>query len=385
MTPKQLFLKHLFSFTLLALSLISCRNQQARPETGELKGDTLNVEYATGFSITDFDGYKILSVKNPWPQAENIYNYLLIEEEDKIPQNLEYDARLKIPVESMVVTSTTHVPSLEALEKESVLVGFPGLHYISSEKMRRRINQNKITELGINEAINTELLIALQPEVVVGFAVNGDNNTYNTIRKSGIPVIYNGDWTEESPLGKAEWIKFFGVLLGRTAEAKKIFDQIADSYKNSKELAKTVENNPLVLSGSMYKDQWYVPYGDSWQARFIEDANADYVYENTSGSGSMALAFETVLSDAADAEFWIAPGQFTSYRQLEEASAHYEQFKAVKERNVYTYSSTTGETGGILYYELAPNRPDLVLRDLISIFHPQLLPEHQPVFFKALK
>jgi iron complex transport system substrate-binding protein len=308
-----------------------------------------------------------------------------LENDSVSPPNLKYDARIKIPVERMVVTSTTHIPSLEALEKESVLVGFPGLEYISSEKMRRRINQNKITELGINEAINTELLISLQPDVVVGFAVNGDNKTYNTIRKSGIPVIYNGDWTEESPLGKAEWIKFFGALLDRTGEAEEIFSNIVNSYRESRELANSADSQPVVLSGSMYKDQWYVPYGNSWQAQFISDANAEYVYKNSSGSGSRSLAFETVLSDAQNAEFWITPGQFTSYRQLEEASAHYTQFKAVQERKVYTYSSTTGETGGVIYYELAPNRPDLVLKDLISIFHPALLPEHEPVFFKPLE
>lgn len=333
----------------------------------------------------EFDGYKVLQVKNPWPEADKIFTYLLVEEKAKVPEDLEYDHKISIPVEKVVVTSTTHIPSLEALEEENTLIGFPGLDYISSEKTRSRISKDEITELGKNEAINTEVLLSLQPDVVVGFAVNGTNKTFNTIEKAGIPVVFNGDWTEESPLGKAEWIKFFGALFNKTDEAIQLFEEVEKSYLEAKKLAQSSIEKPTVLSGSMYKDQWYVPYGNTWSAQFIKDANAKYIYENTTGSGSMALAFESVLSEAQNADFWIAPGQFKSFNQLNESSVHYNQFEAVKNRNVYTYSNTMGNTGGVLYYELAPNRPDLVLKDLISIFHPDLLPDYQLTFFKPLR
>ena len=163
------------------------------------------------------------------------------------------------------------------------------------------------------------------------------------------------------------------------------FNKIKESYLSAKDLAKKATTNPTVLSGSMYKDQWYVPYGNSWQAQFIKDANAEYIYANTSGSGSIALSFESVLNDSQEAEYWVAPGQFKSFQQLSETSPHYFQFKAVKDKKVYTYSNTLGATGGVLYYELAPNRPDLVLKDLISIFHPELLPNYKTTFFKPLQ
>lgn len=372
-------------FVLFPLIFFSCKTEKKEFSDIALSGDTLEVKYAKGFSIVQYDGFKIMKVENPWPEADKTYTYLLVEEESKVPASIEYDHKIKIPLNKIVVTSTTHIPSLETIEEENTLIGFPGLDYISSEKTRERIGDGKITELGKNEAINTEVLISLQPEAVVGFAVSGTNKTFNTIEKSGIPVLFNGDWTEESPLGKAEWIKFFGALFNKTKEATLFFREVETAYLEAKKLAESASTIPTVLSGSMYKNQWYVPYGDSWSAKFIKDANADYIYKNTSGSGSIALAFETVLSEAQNADFWIAPGQFKTFKQLNESSVHYNQFKAVKTKQIFTYSNTLGETGGVIYYELAPNRPDLVLKDLIAIFHPELLPEYEPTFFKPLE
>ena len=367
------------------LFIFACKTDRKNPSDLNRLGDTLAVNYAKGFTIVQYEGYKILNVKNPWPEADKTYSYLLVENESKVPSKIKADYRINVPVTKIVVTSTTHIPSLEALNRENSLVGFPSLDYISSEKTRQLIKEDKITELGKNEAINTEVLISLEPDVVIGFAVNGNNKTFNTIEKSGIPVVFNGDWIEESPLGKAEWIKFFGAFFNLSGEAEQLFNEVETAYNDAKELARSSTERPSVLSGSMYKDQWYVPYGNAWQAQFIKDANAEYIYADTKGSGSMALAFETVLSEAQNTEFWVAPGQFKSYEHLKETSGHYKQFDAVKNRKVFTYSNTTGETGGVLYYELAPNRPDLVLKDLISIFHPELLPDYETTFFKPLK
>ncbi len=373
-------------YILLFLILISsCKNEESKIVYSKATGEVVPVEYAKGFEIEQFDGYKLLTVKDPWPKADKSFTYLLAEKEANIPSEVQYDLKVTIPVQKIVVTSTTHIPSLEILNEEQSLVGFPGLDYISSEKTRARISKGLVAELGQNESMNTEILISLDPDLVIGFAIDGNNKTFSTIQKSGIPVIYNGDWTEESPLGKAEWIKFFGAFYNKDAQASAKFNEIRDSYLESKELAKNAKSSPTVLSGSMYKDQWYVPYGNSWQAKFIEDANANYIYKDTNGSGSIALSFESVLDKSKDAEYWVAPGQFQSFQQLLETSSHYKQFKAVQEKKVFTYSNSLGSSGGVIYYELAPTRPDLVLKDLISIFHPELLPDYNPTFFKALQ
>ncbi len=371
-------------FILLALGVFSCKNSEDTKHTEFQEGQEIDIENARGFSITRFENYSILKVNTPWPEAEDPFIYVLTENDTEIPPNLKYDQKVEIPVENIVVTSTTHIPALEALDKEKTLVGFPGLNYISSQKTRKLIDDGQISELGQNENINTEVLIDLSPDVVIGFAINASNKSLETIQKTGVPVIYNGDWTEETPLGKAEWIKFFGVLFGKEKEAEKIFNEIKEDYLEAKELAKTSENRPSVIAGSMYNDKWYMPFGNSWQAQFIKDANANYLYSETEGDGSLSLAFESVLEKASDAEYWISSGQFRSYEQLFNESDHYKRFEAVKKRNVYSVSLSTGETGGILFYELGPQRPDLILKDLISIFHPSLLKDHELIFYKPL-
>jgi iron complex transport system substrate-binding protein len=375
---------------LLLLTLISLWNckenisETPSSEINEIVSKAPTITHAKGFSIYNYEDYKIIKVNSPWPKAEQSFTYLLAEEKANIPDNVNYDEKVTIPIKSLVVTSTTHIPALESLGEEESLVGFPNLSYISSEKTRKRIADGNIKELGKNESINTEVLIDLQPDVVIGFAVESGNKTFETIKKTGIPVVYNGDWTEADPLGKAEWIKFFGAFFNKEKQADSIFTHIKKEFLEAKELANKTTEAPSVLAGSMYKDVWYLPYGNSWQAKFIKDANAKYLYADTNGDGSISAAFESVLEKAQDADYWIAPGSFTSYDQLVDASKHYQEFKAFQQKKIYSFAGVTGETGGVLYYELAPHRPDLVLKDLIKIFHPKELPNYKTTFFKPL-
>ncbi|MCY2688173.1 ABC transporter substrate-binding protein [Salinimicrobium sp. TH3] len=349
------------------------------------EGEEVEVKYASGLNIVDFGDHMIITVENPWPNADRTYRYLLAEEGADVPQDIKFDERIKIPVEKIVVTSTTHIPSLEILEAEKLLIGFPGLDYISSEKTRKLISEGKIKEIGKNEALNTESLLDLKPDVVIGFSIDGSNKSFNTLQKSGIPVVFNADWTESSPLGKVEWIKFFGAFLGKMEAANAFFEEVEKEYLAARELAKEAKETPTVVAGAMYKDQWYLPAGNSWQALFIKDANANYLFGQTEGTGSLSLSFETVLAEAAHADFWVGPAQFTSYEELRNASQHYTRFEAFKNQNIYTFASEKGETGGVVFYELAPMRPDLVLKDLISIFHPQLLPDYNTTFYKPME
>jgi len=369
---------------LFFLLFISCKDIEEKTASESLKGKEISVDYAQTFDITDFGDFKIIKVRDPWPGAEKDFVYLLSKKEAQLPENLKYDERINIPVNKIVVTSTTHIPALETLGELNSLVGFPGLDFISSEKTRTRIETGNIAELGANQSLNTEVLLDLEPNVVVGFGVDGQNRAFDRLKKIGIPVIYNSDWMEKHPLGKAEWIKFFGALYDKLPQSMEIFKEIEENYKAAKKLVSNIDKHPKILAGSMFKDRWYVPYGNSWQAEFIASAGGEYIYKDTHGNGSMELPFEKVFADAADADIWVAPGSFTTYKQLLESSEHYKKFKAFRDREIYTYAKTRGKTGGVLYYELAPSRPDLVLKDLISIFHPDLLPEYEAVFFKPM-
>ncbi|MEZ4779525.1 MAG: ABC transporter substrate-binding protein [Flavobacteriaceae bacterium] len=370
-------------FLILAITfLFSCKETIEKPK--EIAFANTEVTYAEGFTIQNFETYKILTVKNPWPGSKETFSYALVEKGTTLPNTEKVTAVVEVPLETIVVTSTTHIPSLEMLEVENKLIGFPNLEYISSEKTRALIDAKKITELGKNEDINTEVLIDLAPEAVVTFAVEGHNKTVATIQKTGIPVLYNADWTETHPLGKAEWIKFFGVLFGKEKEADSIFSTIEKEYNEAKSLAYKATTSPTVLSGAMFKDVWYLPQGDSWAAQFIADANGAYLWKDSDGTGSLSLNLETVLEKAQNADYWIGPSQFTGYQQMIDAHSVYQEFKAFKEKKIFSFTTKKGVTGGIIYYELAPNRPDLVLKDMIKILHPEVLPDYELFFFAPL-
>lgn len=364
---------------------ISCKKE--KEETTISSQTTNSIEYAQGLSIRDYGQYTVVDVKQAWVGADKTFKYVLYKEsENTIPDSLKALPSVKVPIASIAVTSTTHLPSLVILEEEHTLKGFPGLNYVSSPSIRKAIDEGQVKELGQNEQLNTELVLDMRPNAIVAFAMDGSNAALNTIAKSGIPVIYNGDWVEQSPLGKAEWIKLFGALYGKEKEAKIFFDKIVNDYNEALALVKDVKNYPTVMSGAMYQDVWYTPQGQSWMAVYFRDAKADYLWKDTEGAGSLSLSYEAVLDKAVDASFWINPAQYESLEELEKANPHYAKFSAFKHKNVYSFAPRKGATGGSIFYELGPTRPDLILKDLIYILHPEvLMTNYVPVFFEQLK
>ncbi len=370
------------------LILLSCKkNKDTESSLPILETSTLDLKYAKGFTVKEEGNIKILSIINPWPDVDKTYRYALVDRKLSSKITLmrdEYDGIIITPVNSIVVTSTTHIPALELLNVEDKLIGFPGTDYISSKNTRTRIDNNEIRELGKNEGINTEVLLSIQPDVVIGFGVDGTNKTFNTIEKANIPVVYNGDWTEGSPLAKAEWIKFFGALFNKSDLANSVFNTIEKDYNVAKQIAAQVSKKPTILSGAMYKDVWHLPNGKSAEAQLLNDANTNYLWRDTEGVGSLALNFENVLEKAQSADLWLSPSYYTSLDALEKANPHYTKFEAFKNKKIYSFSMTTGITGGVLYYELGMARPDLVLKDIIKICHPELLKDYTTYFFKPL-
>tara|TARA_R110002049_G_scaffold176559_1_gene343748 strand:+ start:2664 stop:3875 length:1212 start_codon:yes stop_codon:yes gene_type:complete len=375
-------------FFLTVLLLFSCKRKSSKKLIEVADSNQLELRYAKGFSINDYGTYKIIQISDPWPDAEKTYKYILITKKNAARTSFmqdEFDGIIFNPIKKIVVTSTTHIPALELLSVEHTLVGFPGIDYVSSKKTRKRIENGLIRELGKNEGINTEILLELKPDVVVGFGIDGNNRSLEIIKKSGIPVIFNGDWVESSPLAKAEWIKFFGALYNKEREADSIFNHIEKDYLEAKKSAKNIKNKPTVLSGAMHNDVWYLPNGKSTEAQLLKDANVNYLWSDTNGTGSLKLNFESVFTKAKDADIWLSPSNYNSLESLKNGSSQHAMFKAFQNKNVYSFTNTTSANGGVLYYELGMTRPDLVLKDIIKICHPELLKNHELHFFKPLE
>jgi len=378
------YMKFKYSFISIIIGLLfilnSCNSTIKNNKNEDNIVNKVHIKYAKGFSIQHFKDYTKLIIKTPYPNSKEIFEFKLTTKKTSKSLNT-----IQIPIKSLVVTSTTHIPMLELLNEEDKLIGFPNTKYISSKKTRQRIDEGFIKDLGNEEQINTELLLNLHPEIVVGFTLNASNKMFTTIEKLGIPVLFNGDWFEETPLGRAEWIKFFGVLFDKEKLADSIFNNIKESYLKAKNIALKVTKKPTVISGGLFKDIWNLPAGNSFEATFLADANSDYLYKNTQGKGSLSLNIENVFAKGKDASIWISPSFYTSLEQLKNANDLYSKFKAFKTKQIYTYVNKKGATGGILYFELAPAHPDLVLKDLIKITHPTLLPDYKLTFFDKLK
>jgi iron complex transport system substrate-binding protein len=379
---KLLFLR--IVLFLLVLSFFGCKQDNTiSNETTIIPGNS--IQYAKGLEIYKHQGFSIVKIINPWPESKESFTYILKEKNGNIPDSLKQFTVIPIPLKSIVVTSTTHIPALELLGVENTLIGFPNTDYISSVKTRKLIDAGKVREVGTNESLNTEVLIDMKPDLIVSFSLNNSNPTLENLQKSGLKVMLNGDWTEQSPLGKAEWIKFFGALYGLDSKANSLFSKIEKEYNSTLALSKKATSKPTVLSGAMYQGQWYVPQGESWAALFLKDAKSQYLWADTKGTGSLSVPFETILGKAQNADFWIAPGDYSSLKQMSDSNPHYIQFASFKNKKVYSCSVNKGAKGGIVYFEWSPTRPDWVLKDLIKIFHPELLPNHKLFFFQKLE
>ncbi|SEA96330.1 iron complex transport system substrate-binding protein [Flavobacterium gillisiae] len=370
-------------FVFIFLTLTACKKTE-KLDTKTISNTKNEIEYATSLAIYKQNGYSIVKVINPWPNAEKDFTYILKEKNATVPDSLIKYNTIQVPLESIVVTSTTIVPYLEMLGVENKLVGFPHTDFISSVKTRKLIDNGTVKNVGQNEKLNMEMLIDRSPELIVTFGIDNNNPMLDNLTKSGLKVLIQADWMEQSPLGKAEWIKLYGALFGKEKEAKNQFETIVKNYKDALALVATKKPTATVLYGSMYQDQWYVAKANSWVAQFIKDAKANYLWSDVAGTGSIGLSFEQVLEKAKSANYWIASGSYKTVAELNAINPHYSQFDAFKTKQVYTFEGKTGATGGTIYYETAPSRPDLVLKDYIKIFHPELLPNYTFTFAQKL-
>jgi len=328
---------------------------------------TSEVGFASGFHFEQNDTARYLLVTEPWPKATKPIRYLLNK-----------------PLERVVVTSTSHLPYIELLGDADKVVGFPNLKYISSETFIERGKKGLLTDLGPDGSLNLELLMQLNPDAVIAFDMGGESQTLKKISEVGIPVYYNADFLEQNPLGRAEWIKFFGALLGKDEAADSIFNVIKNEYLRVQALASDVDERPTILSGVVYGDTWFLPGGKNWAATFFANAGGAYLWESDTTSGWLELSFEAVYQKAHDADKWIGTSTLNSKQEMLGQESRYATFKAFQNDEVYNYSKKIGPNGGYDFFESGYARPDLVLSDLIKIIHPQLLPDYETVYFEKL-
>ncbi|HEV8513765.1 MAG TPA: ABC transporter substrate-binding protein [Cyclobacteriaceae bacterium] len=363
------------------LLLVSC----AKKETTKSDKNILSVKYASGFAIQELaDGNKLVEVGYPYQGAKSGYKYLLVQRGNEIPKHESDVEVISIPIQSIVCTSTTHIPLLDYLNETDKLIGFPTTDYISSEKMRKRVDEGKVKDLGIDKGMNIEELFLLKPSIVMGYAMRSDLGQLKKIKELGVPVVINAEYLEKHPLGRAEWIKFMALFFNKEKMADSVFQFIEKEYLTAQALAKTTSSKPTVMSGIVYGDVWFMPGGKNYAATLLNDAGCNYLWNDTESNGWLEIGFESVFAKAKDADLWIGVGTYKSLKEIEAAEKRYALFKPFREKNVYSYTARQGAKGGSEFLELGYLRPDLILKDLVKIAHPELLPEYQLYFHRRL-
>ncbi|MEP4374630.1 MAG: ABC transporter substrate-binding protein, partial [Algoriphagus sp.] len=363
-------------------SFSRCKERKDK-ETAMLENSALS--YASGFTISKGNNYWELEVTQAWTGADRIFRYLVLEENAEKPTG-NYDAIIQLPVENVVLTSTTQIPHLDMLNATEKLIGFPDLNLISSEKTWKQIDAGKVTDLGAGPSANTEMVIDLAPDWIMISTLGEDLKYLDLLAQAEIPAIINGEYVEQHPLGRAEWIKFTGILLGKYEEAKVAFEEVEKAYLEAEKLGSSIEGSlrPSVLSGVLYQDIWYAPGSESWGAKILQNAGGNYIFSAQKGTGSVQLNYEFVLENALEADFWIGSADYSDLQTMGNAEPRYRAFAAFKSGNVFSYTQKKGRAGGLEYFELGYMRPDLILKDLIKILHPDLLPDYELYFYQRL-
>ncbi len=339
-----------------------------------------NPEIASGFQIRESDDVKLLEIFNPWDSTFKSQKFYLVNEKDK-DLTFPDGKSIKVPIKKLVVLSASHLSFLDVLNKIDLLVGVSSVKYVVSKKFKGLVESRKIKEIGIGDHFKLEELINLSPDVVMISPQKGQS--FIPLQNAGLTIIPNGDYLESDPLGRAEWIKFIGVLTGKEKEAIHIFDSIKNEYFQLKKLSETLSYRPTVITGKQYGGFWNLSGGKSYEAQFIEDAGADYLWKENYSTGGIMLDFETVYGRGLEADYWrflVYTSQDYTYEMLKAEDGRYADFAAFKNKKVIVCNTLKKP-----FFQKGFLEPQVILADYIHIFHPSLLPHHQNIYYELLK
>lgn len=336
--------------------------------------------YAKGFNVTYAPEAILLDLHDPLDQEKGEYHFALVgsSHSGEIPNDY---IRIDIPIKRAVCTTSLPLSYFLKLGLADRVVGISTISHLYDEQMQRQLLDGTTSKIGPVGNADHELIIALSPEVV--FISPSQPGDYGPLISLNIPIFPHYGYEEISPLGQAEWIKVIGLLTGTAAEANEQFDRIASRYNELKAMAGNVAHRPKVFEGELWAGSWFAYGGQSFFARLIDDAGGDYFMKDNPESGGLNLDFETVYARAADADYWRILNGYDGtfdYAALRNQDRRYTDFKAWKNRGIIYCNLKEGP-----YYESIPVEPEQLLADFLHVFHPELLPDHEPVYYRLLK
>jgi iron complex transport system substrate-binding protein len=368
----------------LILLACSCHNSADRTH---MSGNVQTIA-SSRLTIEENDGSTKLVIRDPWQNARGAeLNYYLLPQGSVLPSDIREEQVIRVPVRRMIIMSTTHLAMLRALDATDLLVGMAGPQIVYDSLILDAVAGGIIRDVGYEGTLNSELIVSLEPDVLVAYGVTAPSSgQLGRLTSMGVRVIYDADYLEEHPLARYRWIKLFGLLAGKQAMADSIFEDVSVRYNELAErVRKSVRERPTVLLGAPWEDVWYISPSNSYIGRLIEDAGGHYLFRDLRESNSVPFSVEAVFKRAADADIWINPGTSENMSEIAAADHRLIALPVCGSGEVWNNRKRITPEGGNDYWESAVVHPDILLMDFVSIIHPELLPEYTPYYYRKLE
>lgn len=346
------------------------------------------MRHARYLDIQEHEGYTVAEITNPWDTTRLLHRYILVPEESPLPEGKLQGTVIRTPIDNIIVYSSVHASILDMLGASDRITGVCEPEYMTCPAVREGVESGRITDCGSSVSPSIERIAEAQGRIII--ASPFENSSYGAAGKLGLPIIEAADYMENTPLGRTEWVRLFGILLDCPEKADSIFRSAESEYNGIREkVARHIEeqggdsHRPTLLAERKYGASWDIPGGASYMVHIYRDAGADYIFSNTASSANVNMSFENVLKEGIDADLWVMKywsDKPMTYASLEAEYALYSRFRAFREHNVYgcnTFSSS--------YYDDIVLHPAWILEDLASIFHPEIFPDHTGRYFLPLQ
>lgn len=356
------------------------------------KKSVLVPQYAKNFSVDSFAGYRLLTIRNTMPRSNAELRWVLLDsakgsELVPLPEVLKGLPVIHIPVKRAAILSTTYLGYMKRLGIMDKVIAISERKYISDAAFYSRIDSIGIPSVGSGPTLSVEALFASKPDLVLDFATGASiYDDFPRLQSLSFPVVLTAEWLEKSPLAKAEWLKFFGLLFGCEARAESLFVESEKRYLEVQGLVKKMDKNqkPTVFTGFPMAGTWYASGGMGYTAQLIRDAGGEYLWDKDTTSSVLILSLEKVFHEAKDADFWLNPGGWRSYTEGFATESRVTMFKAWRQNKVYQYDLTQGPEGGLDFYEGAVVFPEKVLLELVNILHPGIFKDVRYRWYRNL-
>ena len=363
-------------FLLLLLFVASCKNV----DVDDVEGEYLDIRYSSLLKIADCDGFTLVDVKNPWGKGL-LNRYLLVPADSSLPENLPAGVVLRTPLKNTLLFSGVHASLFEELGALSAIAGVCDSRYIYSQDVQCALEKGFITDCGSSLNIDSEAVMQVAPDAI--FVLPYENGGYGKLERYSFPLVECADYMETSPLGCAEWIRFYGRLLGCAEKSDSVFNAVCKEFEALSQMTADVTERPKLMCELKSTSAWYVPGGKSTMGQMYKTAGADYLFSDYDVNGSVPLSAEIVLDKAVDADIWLLKYNSALDKTYQDLLAEYDgyaHFKPFGNKNIYACNTHRNNV-----FEETAFHPERLLRELVALFHPALLPQYKTVYYEKMR